>query len=54
VLLKVVELSELLAAERDPVKCNKILRSWVERTLAEITGRDELWGAPLENHVTGA
>jgi hypothetical protein len=44
-LLIVVELSELSATEDDPVKCNQILRDWVERTVAGIYQQDNLWGA---------
>jgi hypothetical protein len=37
------ELHEVLAAESDPVKCNQILRAWVERTLVQFCQADELW-----------
>jgi hypothetical protein len=43
-LFKVSELPEVLAAECDPVKCNQILRAWVERTFVHFYQLDELWG----------
>jgi hypothetical protein len=53
-LSKVVDLSGSLAGESDPVRCNQILGSWVERTLAEIAGLDELWGATSEDQLRSA
>jgi len=45
-LSKVVDLSEVLAAENDPMRCNQILRSAAERILTELCERDDLWCAP--------
>lgn len=39
------ELCDAVAAESEPVRVSEILRAWVERTLAEIFQRDELWAA---------
>jgi hypothetical protein len=43
-LSKVVDLSEVLAAESDPAKCNQILRAWMEQTLLRFYELDALWG----------
>jgi hypothetical protein len=50
-LFKVSELREVLAVETDPVKCNQILRGWVERTLANAQ-MEHLWGGDIEDDGT--
>jgi hypothetical protein len=43
-LSKVVELSEVLADQSDPIECGQILRGWMERTLLRFYELDALWG----------
>lgn len=40
------ELQDVIAAESDPVKCERILRCWVERALLAFFSLERLWSEP--------
>lgn len=42
------ELADELAAERDPRRCEAILRRWVEHVLRKFCETERLWGPPIE------
>jgi hypothetical protein len=45
------ELRDDLAAERDPVACEAIVRRWVDRVLRKFYECEKLWNPPLEDDV---
>lgn len=43
------EMQDALAAETDPLKCNAIVRAWVERIMNKFEQTDQLWKGDLDN-----
>ena len=45
------ELADTLAVESDPLKCEVIVRKWVERIMARFDQCERLWDGPEDNAV---